>query len=146
MRRRLALCCWTIGLALAATEAGAAPCELTRIEFRGRVVDYTNGAAVAGASAHLFLDDRQGTWAHGAETRSPDGFTTDESGALLASAYFTPSGGKRCDGTPRRVTLLVVRPGFLTKRIEFRWSQLTSTREATRTVVALPPIELSPSP
>lgn len=147
--KRILLLGWAIGMVFGATGAGADSCDLVRIEFRGRVVEYGGGAAVAGASAYLFLDDRQGTWARGAETRSPDGFTTDEAGALVATAYHSPARGRRgtrCDGTPRRVTVVLVRPGFLTKRIELRWDQLTTTREPAGTVVVLPVIELSPSP
>jgi hypothetical protein len=151
MDTRTILFCVALSASLGSPELAAAKCAMEPYRIDAKLIDEGSKKPISGATVFVFLDEQEGTWSAGYETKYPDYFTTDASGNVVARAYFDRySGfssvtGDQCNATPASITLVIVEKAHLTKRVAFKTKQLKVAGNEFERAISLPVIEMRPA-
>jgi hypothetical protein len=99
-------------------------------EFVGTVVDSASAQPLAGVAIWPFLDEKSWTAKDGYYTVYPDFGRSGTDGTYVVTSWFytyvsySRKSGHDCTARPERITMILSREGYLSKRVTFEISEL----------------------
>ena len=150
MKTSLALICI---LMLANLTEVSAKCAMVKWNILGEIKSSKTRQGIEGAQVFLFLDKNESTYSAGHLTKYPDFFVTDEGGKFVGASYFDTFRKmplldpffESCSKKPHMVEIIVVKPGFKTRRRILGPSDFTLVEEGDMRKIVLPEIYLDES-
>jgi len=125
-----------------------AKCPLVKLHIIGAVKSGDLKTGVKDAQIFVFLDTSQSTNSAGYATKYPDFVNTDSNGKFISTNYFdsfekrTFIKGDVCSEKPTKLEIIIVKPGFKTKRNMFDIKDLNLVEDEGILKLILPEIIL----
>jgi hypothetical protein len=123
-------------------------CPRVEVHITGTVKSEDSNAVVKDAQILVFLDQSQSTNSAGFSTKYPDFIYTDSCGTFVSTNYFdsfkkrTLLNGDVCSEKPKRLEIVVIKPGFKVKRMMYNVKELKEVEDKGIEKLMLPEIFL----
>lgn len=146
MRTGIASLCFLMIVNIAQANA---KCAIVKWDILGEINSARTQQGVEGAHVFVFLDKSESTNS-AYIAKYPDFFVTGEDGRFVAASYFDPFRKmplfdplfESCAKKPNMVEIIVIKPGFATKRRLFKSPDFTMIEEGETRKILLPVISL----